>query len=153
MSYARFGEHGSHVYVFENWSRGLVCCGCALDDGYPGTFNTDDTNTFLAHLRRHSESGHIVTQRTRDLVRSRSQWFGRESLNVLRRIEQCQRMIEAHKACAERVRLADVRRFSGQLGQIKILKPTLKEEWRSVDRYYRAIPHVASAMRFLGVKL
>ena len=146
MSYARFGEHGSDVYVYEAWDLGLVCCGC--------DFHTDDTAKFLAHLRLHQRHGSRVTQRTRDLVRARAQWFGKHSLRVLQRIDQCYRMIAAHKASAERMRQADVMACWYRLGTIQVPRNGItKEHKRAVRAYYKATTHVAAAMRYLGAKI
>lgn len=65
---------------------------------------------------------------------------------VLHRIEQCHRMIAAHKATAELVRIHDIK--------CRCLhhQPQLNGQ-RYTAKYFAAIPHVIAAYRYLGVRL
>lgn len=87
MSYVRFGENGSDVYVYVS-SRGIECCGCGLqkrewvDDpsrpligGYlkpvgeivPYVF--DSNAEMIAHLDLHRSKGHTVPEDVFDRLR------------------------------------------------------------------------------------
>lgn len=59
MSFIRFGEHGSSVYVYQGhvtgWGEVLVCCGC-FGDG--GAYET--AAEMIAHLREHQRRGDVV---------------------------------------------------------------------------------------------
>jgi len=83
MSYARWGEDGSQVYVFAtNWvdrdNKGRVrdqwvCMQCPLENA-PGvshveghrSFTADTAAKMLDHLRAHRAAGHVVPQRAFD---------------------------------------------------------------------------------------
>jgi hypothetical protein len=58
MSYARFGQDGSDVYVIAA-ERGMICCMCAL-----AVDNQDvicpNARTMMAHLSYHARNGHHV---------------------------------------------------------------------------------------------
>jgi hypothetical protein len=56
MSYIRFNEDGSDVYVFLNCDGYLSCCGCKLDQAWQH-YSTAD---MLDHLRAHIGAGHCV---------------------------------------------------------------------------------------------
>jgi hypothetical protein len=62
MSYARFGEQGSDVYVYLCTAGYLECCACALRDG---RFVAHTTREMLAHLDEHEAAGHRLAARTR----------------------------------------------------------------------------------------
>lgn len=62
MSYARWGEDGSNVYVFGTGDE-IVCMQCTLDPDPGGSFSTRQPGEMLAHLKRHREAGHIVPER------------------------------------------------------------------------------------------
>lgn len=66
MSFARWSEH-SDVYVYEDCTVGLVCCGCCLyDDNDPhAAFGCSwasgaDVEAMAGHLRSHEARGHLV---------------------------------------------------------------------------------------------
>lgn len=56
MSYARWGQHDSDVYVFLSTSGKLECCGCSLSDEW----TYDSTDAMIAHLREHQAAGDHV---------------------------------------------------------------------------------------------
>jgi hypothetical protein len=61
MSYVRFGEDGSQVYVFGTLEGRIECCWCALapeDSREPVT--VADEAALLAHLLDHRAAGHVV---------------------------------------------------------------------------------------------
>lgn len=65
MSYARFGEDGSSVYVFGTGEY-LICFGCKLggvsySTGYPGEM--------IAHIEQHRAKGDIVPDRAFERLR------------------------------------------------------------------------------------
>lgn len=76
MSYARWGEDGSQVYVFGTGDM-LVCMGCRLIDDQNRTPAVDDDRTYadgnsystaepgamLEHLLEHRARGHVVPER------------------------------------------------------------------------------------------
>jgi len=57
MSYVRFGEDRSDVYIYEN-SLGVTCCGCRLDVD----LFTFDLDVMLAHVAEHRVAGHNVPE-------------------------------------------------------------------------------------------
>ena len=57
MSYCRFGEEGSDVYVFGS-SLGIECCGCSLRQGHSTLAATPQA--MIAHLAEHKGAGHYV---------------------------------------------------------------------------------------------
>ncbi len=65
MSYARWGEDGSHVYVYgmhdgeEDW---LTCVQCKLRPG-KGSFTCKTPGEMLRHLLEHRAQGHTVPGR------------------------------------------------------------------------------------------
>lgn len=63
------------------------------------------------------------------------------------RIEQCQRMIEAHKATYARMLRTDLLVWHRAYGED--LKDNARAHWKA----RKACPHVLSAMRYLGVRL
>lgn len=58
MAYARFGQFGSDVYVYEHIDGGLHCCGCSLGAG--DCFSTDTGAAMIGHLREHQRAGDHV---------------------------------------------------------------------------------------------
>lgn len=58
MSICRFFWGGSQVYLYES-DRGIECCGCHLNE-CDVTFDEDDPEAIVAHLREHVEAGHVV---------------------------------------------------------------------------------------------
>lgn len=58
MSYCRFGWDNSSVYIFENVSGWLECCGCGLDRDIKWDYR--DIAEFLAHLDEHEARGDVV---------------------------------------------------------------------------------------------
>lgn len=66
MSYARFGQEGSDVYVILSTERRLECYACSLalvDEGqrchFPST-QCRTTEAMVEHLHGHQEAGHVV---------------------------------------------------------------------------------------------
>ena len=55
MSYIRFGEDGSDVYVFGS-ARGIECFGCTLVSG----FAAGSTQAMVDHLQAHRAAGDTV---------------------------------------------------------------------------------------------
>lgn len=82
MSFVRWGENGSAVYVFETVDGGITCCGCPLneiapDELFPPSWTTSSGTPFsaadpsrgqpraaydemIAHLEFHLGAGHTV---------------------------------------------------------------------------------------------
>lgn len=63
MSYIRFGEAGSDVYVYPDIKGSICCCGCPLADTPWGSINFSTTADALEHLRLHRAQGHCVPDR------------------------------------------------------------------------------------------
>lgn len=64
MSFVRFGEDGSDVYVYE-CKTGLECCACQLrKDWIHPTYSA-----MLDHLGEHRKAGHRVPQDVFDELR------------------------------------------------------------------------------------
>lgn len=57
MSFVRFGEDGSDVYVYDDVGGYVTCCGCSLGRE---DFHTTDLDAMLAHLAEHRAAGHEV---------------------------------------------------------------------------------------------
>lgn len=57
MSYVRFGEGGSDVYVYPS-SSGIECCGCRFPADRDPTFTS--RQKAIDHLVAHQEAGHTV---------------------------------------------------------------------------------------------
>ncbi len=74
MSYARFGEDGSDVYVFCGGGY-LECCACVLRLSHrqgPVQFVGDAgkaCDDMLVHLDAHREQGHVVPERAFEALR------------------------------------------------------------------------------------
>ncbi len=66
MSYARFGENDSDVYVYSNGSS-FVCCGCLLADE---SQYLRSRAAVVEHLNEHVIAGHVVPQRAFDRLQS-----------------------------------------------------------------------------------
>ena len=58
-TYAQPGTDGSDVLVFANGGGMLECCGCLLLTG-SHSFETGTIVGIIAHLRAHTEAGHVV---------------------------------------------------------------------------------------------
>lgn len=56
MSYARFGQDGSDVYIFMSTGGWLECCWCSLGE----TFEASSTAEMLAHIDEHRSVGDFV---------------------------------------------------------------------------------------------
>lgn len=59
MSYARFGEEGSSVYVYMHVEGWLECCWCDLIRD-AACFEARSTAEMVEHLRKHEEAGDVV---------------------------------------------------------------------------------------------
>ena len=58
MSFVRFGEDGSNVYVYDDVGGYVTCCFCALNPD--ADFHTTDLDAMLVHLTEHRAAGHHV---------------------------------------------------------------------------------------------
>lgn len=71
MSYVRWnstprGAYDSDVYIYEDVSGGITCCGC--------DFNTDDTEMMVTHVQtEHTEKGEAVPDFVIPRIRKRGQ--------------------------------------------------------------------------------
>lgn len=76
MSYIRFGEHESDVYVYES-TRGVHCCLCSLLD--PVNLGDQTCEIFRTgeaaaeHLLEHVRRGDVVPEYVVDDVRERTE--------------------------------------------------------------------------------
>lgn len=57
MSYVRFGEDSSDVYVYASVDC-LNCCGCRMF----GSYNTTSRTSMIKHLKDHQKLGDIVPE-------------------------------------------------------------------------------------------
>lgn len=73
MSYVRFGEDDSDVYVFEHVAGGLLCCGCSLGEFPPGSSPWTDVDRFIGHLREHIAAGDVVPDQVIPDVEARAE--------------------------------------------------------------------------------
>jgi hypothetical protein len=71
VSYVRFAEDGSQVYVYEHVDGWIECCGCALAAGTCGKFYT--RGACITHLRDHEAAGHRVPSWVYSKVSKRAQ--------------------------------------------------------------------------------
>jgi hypothetical protein len=69
MSYSRWGQDGSSVYVFLNTNGYLECCGCGLHadpskslDEREFGFYTLRTSKMISHLHEHIKAGECVPE-------------------------------------------------------------------------------------------
>lgn len=65
MSYVRFGEDGSDVYVFRTMVDGVEmfeCCDCSFvgDEAVCPSIRTESAATMVDHLRSHMDGGEVV---------------------------------------------------------------------------------------------
>lgn len=67
MSYARFGENDSDVYVYLDSRGALTCCGCWLSDRSQDGFSLEG---MLVHLDAHRAAGHTVNDDTYQRLRA-----------------------------------------------------------------------------------
>lgn len=67
MSYARFAESGSDVYVYPTGER-LICAGCSISSR--GEYTTFDRTLMLLHLFMHRSCGDTVPQHAIDRLRA-----------------------------------------------------------------------------------
>lgn len=58
MSYIRFGEADSSVYVYLTIDGGIECCGCSLSDCY----EAGTAEEMADHLREHLAAGDVVPE-------------------------------------------------------------------------------------------
>ena len=68
MSYVRFTEAGSHVYVFLSVHGSLECCGCSLAEDGIAT-NVKTVGEMLAHLDAHRAAGDVVPRFVDERIR------------------------------------------------------------------------------------
>lgn len=75
MSYCRFLE--ADVYVFMHVGGFLECSACILGHEEREPFDANDTQTMIAHLKKHVESNHNVPQHVFDnLIADDEENFG-----------------------------------------------------------------------------
>ncbi len=67
MSYARWGEEGSAVYVFGT-GHGIVCMHCKLAP-FEEDYAVKSPAEMLAHLERHRQKGDVVPERAFERLR------------------------------------------------------------------------------------
>jgi len=60
VSFIRFGERGSDVYVFESTSSVYECCDCDLDPRRDRRHHTPSAAAMAEHLREHLRAGDVV---------------------------------------------------------------------------------------------
>lgn len=71
MSYVRFGEDGSDVYVFRTQVGGVEmfeCCGCSFvgDESLSWSFRVVSAAAMVDHLLSHRDGGEVVPQAALD---------------------------------------------------------------------------------------
>lgn len=62
MSYARFGQQGSDVYVYFDKTEGYVCSCCGLAEG-PDRTTLRRATRMIRHLEAHRDAGDTVPER------------------------------------------------------------------------------------------
>ena len=78
MSYCRFLE--ADVYVFMHVGGYLQCCGCIISETEWGSFDAYDTDTMIAHLKKHLSLKHHVPLRVFDeLIADDKENFGEQN--------------------------------------------------------------------------
>ncbi|HEX6970253.1 MAG TPA: hypothetical protein VF174_15770 [Micromonosporaceae bacterium] len=61
MSFVRFGEDGSDVYIYADVVGEVRCCFCPLADRFGGSdYGTRHFSLMVEHIRDHREAGHHV---------------------------------------------------------------------------------------------
>lgn len=60
VSYARFGQDGSDVYVYMSVRGHLECCGCIRATSGDVCPRADSTEEMVTHLQQHIEHGDTV---------------------------------------------------------------------------------------------
>jgi hypothetical protein len=74
MSFVRFGEQGSDVYVYESTAGGFECCRCELRGGI---VTVPDPAGMIEHPLEHRAAGHVVPQSALDELRAEVEdWDG-----------------------------------------------------------------------------
>lgn len=70
MSFVRFTEDGSQVYIFEEAGETKVCCRCALTPGvgWSEFFRTHELAAMLTHVAEHRAAGHVVPDWVEDIL-------------------------------------------------------------------------------------
>ena len=66
MSYARYGEDGSDIYLYEDIAGGYTCALCSLlpkEAGNWSSFHCDTLEEVKEHLEQHVANGDIVPER------------------------------------------------------------------------------------------
>ena len=64
MSYCRMSE-GSDLYIYEDVTDGLMCCGCPLIQPW-GSFRCGTPAEMLEHIKEHQAKGDSVPQHAID---------------------------------------------------------------------------------------
>lgn len=75
MSFVRWGEGGSDLYVYADVAGYVTCCGCWFGGGISADpaddFRTTELDDMLAHVARHRAEGHHVPRWLEDGLRDR----------------------------------------------------------------------------------
>lgn len=82
MSWSRFLE--GDVYVYEDVSGGVTCCGCPLgivgeDALFPASYNTSSVKELSEHFEAHKQAGHAIPARLWDNFRA---WIAKDEGRV-----------------------------------------------------------------------
>lgn len=67
MSYIRFGEDGSNVYMYGSKDDWICCCFCALAEKSQYLKTHQDA---MMHLDEHRKHGHIVPEHVYERLRA-----------------------------------------------------------------------------------
>lgn len=72
MSYVRFSEDGSNVYIYNDVRGYVICCGCLFGGMDPGTdFHTTELDEMLFHIKMHRIANHYVPEWVDEELRKR----------------------------------------------------------------------------------
>ena len=70
MSYVRWGQDGSDVYIFDHVNYGLFCDACPIRPHRSmAGFIAGNNALMLAHIERHRDLGHHVPEYVSDRLR------------------------------------------------------------------------------------
>jgi len=73
MSYARFGWHGSDVYIYLDSAGYLCCCACSARSDM-GSYKAYSTSEMMRHIDYHQSLGdHVPKDAIDQLVRDNEQ--------------------------------------------------------------------------------
>lgn len=131
MSYVRFNQDGSEVYLYGSDS-GIVCCGCKLEEDGWATLSPKD---MLEHLRQHVKAKHVVPGWLFELIKEEVKSDEREVIlpelkKILKRLQKKHIEISVRKTASE----ADSLLGSGELSGLKFAIDLVNEriwDWES----------------------